>query len=202
MHTRPLILRKRRTSQPETNPVAGKAKSKHAVFVLHDRINKNRFCTYPQSIVIKLLSGKCRIYKLQLVMHHYKIPTTALFYIGRRNKDGSEVIFSRIGFVFYAPWSPFLLTIFSFVEFSDNKSTGFKTRELKTVDLDVEGEYLKMELEKCHVNKMNLYNQVKIFLKNEFKSCVCILGCHYCFKCLGQSIEIRFVDRRILRAIQ
>ena len=49
---------------------------------------------------------------------------------------------------------------FRYVSLSDNEKTGFKARELKSVQVDAVGVFLKLNVHKNHINKYNLYNQV------------------------------------------
>ena len=51
-----------------------------------------------------------------------------------------------------------------FIGLSDNVSTGFRARELKTVHLDFHGDLLKFQFNQNFVNPLNLYNQVSILL--------------------------------------
>ena len=51
--------------------------------------------------------------------------------------------------------------IFRYVSLSDNEKTGFKARELKSVQVDAVGNFLKLNIHKNHINKYNLYNQVR-----------------------------------------
>ena len=53
---------------------------------------------------------------------------------------------------------------------SDNEKTGFKARELKSVQVDAVGCFLKLNIHKNHINKHNLYNQVSCMLKKVFVS--------------------------------
>ncbi|KAJ1569417.1 hypothetical protein HK096_003182 [Nowakowskiella sp. JEL0078] len=76
--------------------------------------------------------------------------------VGRRNLntedsvDRSYVEFTRLGFV----------------TLNDNQNTGYKARELKSVHVDAEGTYLRILVHKCHLNAINLYNQVGIVAIN------------------------------------
>ena len=49
---------------------------------------------------------------------------------------------------------------------SDNEKTGFKARELKSVQVDAVGVFLKLNIHKNHINKYNLYNQVGLVAVN------------------------------------
>ncbi|KAI9007147.1 hypothetical protein BC832DRAFT_432104 [Gaertneriomyces semiglobifer] len=122
----------------------------------------DRFCSYPQTLVLRLSSGSCRIRQVDLLIHHFKIPTQVDFFIGRhhgttsnssenspssqyrRSDDKNSVIFSRIGYI----------------ELNDGVEIGYKARELRSVHMNAEGEFLKIVLYKCHMNGLNTYNQV------------------------------------------
>lgn len=41
-----------------------------------------------------------------------------------------------------------------------NERSNFQARELKSVQLHAEADYLKIVIHQCHVNKLNIYNQV------------------------------------------
>ena len=49
---------------------------------------------------------------------------------------------------------------------SDNEKTGFKARELKSVQVDAMGSFLKLTIHKNHINKYNLYNTVGLIAVN------------------------------------
>jgi centrosomal protein CEP104 len=119
-----------------------------------------RFCLYPQELVLALTPGNCRIQKLQLLAHHFKIPTKIELYCGKtrarldsglENGDKSlDVQWFNLGHV----------------GFSDNYESGYKARELKSINIDAQGEFLKIVVYKCYVNTLNLYNQVGIVALN------------------------------------
>ncbi|TPX70445.1 hypothetical protein SpCBS45565_g01833 [Spizellomyces sp. 'palustris'] len=131
-----------------------------------------RFCNWPQALVMRFSAGNSRIRKIEVLVHHFKIPTRLEFYIGRtvtgdelpaesnlaleserRLDDGNPtVVFVRLGYV----------------SLNDGVQIGFKARELKSVHVDAEGEYLKVMVHKCYVNPLNLYNQVGIIGVNVF----------------------------------
>lgn len=50
---------------------------------------------------------------------------------------------------------------FSYVSLCDNEKTGCKARELKSVYVDAVGQFLKLIFHENHINKYNVYNQVR-----------------------------------------
>ncbi|KAH6577880.1 hypothetical protein BASA62_000640 [Batrachochytrium salamandrivorans] len=119
-----------------------------------------RFCLFPQELVLHLTAGVCRIRKIQLLAHHFKIPTRvevhlatvpqAAAWAGFGPGSLSSVKFQRIGFV----------------SLNDNVANSYRARELKTIHLDAEVNLVKLVLHKCHVNALNLYNQIGLVAIN------------------------------------
>ncbi|XP_074654970.1 centrosomal protein of 104 kDa-like [Tubulanus polymorphus] len=112
-----------------------------------------RFCLYPQDLVIQL-EKRCRLRKIQLLSHQYLIATKVEFYVGDV-PEGTPVSLQNARY-----------TRLGYVALSDNEKTGFKARELKSVHVDAIGMYLKLVIHKNHVNKHNLYNQISIVAIN------------------------------------
>jgi centrosomal protein CEP104 len=46
------------------------------------------------------------------------------------------------------------------LSFDSNEHTEYQARELKSVHVNVEAAYVRLVLHRCHVNKLNIYNQV------------------------------------------
>ena len=112
-----------------------------------------RFCVYPQEMVLQL-PGKIRIRKLQILVHQYLIPRRVELFIGTVRPGGSvsfqSATFTRLGYI----------------SFDSNEKTSFKARELKSVNLDCEGNFFKIQCHKNHINKLNIFNQVGIVAVN------------------------------------
>eukprot|EP00794_Sanderia_malayensis_P015314 gene15314-16891_t len=53
-----------------------------------------------------------------------------------------------------------------YVSLADNEPSDFKTRELKSVNIEVECQFVKFVIQKNHVNRHNLYNQVNVIAIN------------------------------------
>lgn len=112
-----------------------------------------RYCLYPQDIIINL-EKRSRIRKIQVLAHQHLIPTKIEFFVGDV-PDGMPVVLDNARY-----------TRLGYVSLSDNEKTGFKARELKSVQVDAVGCFLKLNIHKNHINKHNLYNQVGMVAVN------------------------------------
>lgn len=52
------------------------------------------------------------------------------------------------------------------VSFDTNATSNYSGRELKSINVDIEGEYLRIVIRQCHVNPFNIYHQVAILALN------------------------------------
>ncbi|KAF9430687.1 hypothetical protein BGZ94_004902 [Podila epigama] len=52
------------------------------------------------------------------------------------------------------------------ISFDSNAGSNYSGRELKSINFDVEGEYLRVVIRQCHVNPLNIYHQVAILALN------------------------------------
>lgn len=119
----------------------------------------SRFCVYPQVITIKLTPGNCIIRKIQMLAHHFKISTKVEVQIGKMESSlSTKLIQSEYDSIDYEK--------LGFVTFSDNFESGYRARELKSINLEAEGSHLRFLIHKCHINSLNLYNQVGIVAIN------------------------------------
>ncbi|ELK38584.1 Centrosomal protein of 104 kDa [Myotis davidii] len=112
-----------------------------------------RCCQFPQEIVVQMVE-RCRIRKLQLLAHQYMIPSTVEFYVSH---------------CLPACLPPFQAERFrrlGYVSLCDNEKTGCRARELKSVYVDTEGQFLKLVFHQNHANKYNVYNQVALVAMN------------------------------------
>ncbi|KAI8885345.1 hypothetical protein K501DRAFT_322450 [Backusella circina FSU 941] len=124
-----------------------------------------KFPEYPQDIILHLLSGPARISKVQILSHHFKIATKIDVYIGLlkeefiqstqdddddEEEDNALVEFTRLGYVC----------------FDNNARAQFRARELKSIKINADGEYVRLVIRNCHRNRLNAYNQVGILALN------------------------------------
>jgi len=47
-----------------------------------------------------------------------------------------------------------------YLSFDSNERSNYQARELKSVHVTVEAELVRLVIHRCHVNKLNIYNQV------------------------------------------
>ncbi|KAK4513166.1 uncharacterized protein ATC70_012961 [Mucor velutinosus] len=123
---------------------------------------------YPQDLIIHLLSGASRISKVQILSHHFKIATRIDVYIGIL-KDPQDVLED------IAPDTPpsqdednmlIEFTRLGYVCFDNNARAQFRARELKSIKINADGEYVRLVIRNCHRNRLNTYNQVGILALN------------------------------------
>ncbi|KAG2192917.1 hypothetical protein INT46_009323 [Mucor plumbeus] len=123
---------------------------------------------YPQDLIIHLLSGVSRISKVQILSHHFKIATRIDVYIGIL-KDAQDVLEE------IAPDTPpskdednmlIEFTRLGYVCFDNNARAQFRARELKSIKINADGEYVRLVVRNCHRNRLNTYNQVGILALN------------------------------------
>ncbi|XP_065061516.1 centrosomal protein of 104 kDa-like isoform X2 [Rhopilema esculentum] len=124
---------------------------------LHSPVTKGwqsqKFCVYPQEVVLKL-KEPANLRKLQILSHQYLIASKVEIFAGlASNQQAPSLInckFTRLGYV----------------SLSSNEQSNFKTRELKSVSLNIECQFVKFLVHKNHVNKHNLYNQINVIAVN------------------------------------
>lgn len=106
---------------------------------------------YPQDLILHFKPGFCRIYKVQILSHHYKIASQIELYIGitkELDDDSLYVEFTRLGFVTF-----------------DNNNR-FQDRELKSIKIQADCEYIRLVVKGCHQNRLNVHKQVGILAVN------------------------------------
>jgi hypothetical protein len=54
--------------------------------------------------------------------------------------------------------------MFSYVCFDNNARAQFRARELKSIKINADGEYVRLVVRNCHRNRLNTYNQVKFIV--------------------------------------
>ena len=54
------------------------------------------------------------------------------------------------------------LIFISYVCFDNNARAQFRARELKSIKINMEGEYVRLVIRNCHRNRLNTYNQASV----------------------------------------
>ncbi|GIL71611.1 hypothetical protein Vretimale_933 [Volvox reticuliferus] len=112
-----------------------------------------RFCKYPQEIVLRL-EHTCKVQQIQILSHEYKIATRVEVFVGAPGNvldtDPNNCAFKRLGYL----------------SFDSNERSNHQARELKSVHVNVQAFLIRLLIHRCHVNKLNIYNQVGIIALN------------------------------------
>eukprot|EP00892_Ulva_mutabilis_P006596 jgi/Ulvmu1/4308/UM002_0029.1 len=112
-----------------------------------------RFCAYPQEIEFRLDSPS-RLTSIQILCHEYKIPQLVTIFISTipaSSADLGQAVEQRLGHI----------------RMDDNQRSSHQARELKTIQLDHNAVvFVRLVLDRCHVNEHNIYNQVGVVAVN------------------------------------
>ncbi|XP_066594183.1 centrosomal protein of 104 kDa [Prorops nasuta] len=110
-----------------------------------------RKCSYPQELILKL-HGPAKLTRLQVLAHQYLIPEKLEIWTSKEEEvSPTTTEFTYLGYI----------------TLSDNASTLYKSRELKSVALpETEASLVKLKLHKPHSNAHNLYDQVGLIAIN------------------------------------
>ena len=108
-----------------------------------------RFSAYPQEILIQF-PNPIRLRQLNILLHQHRIPSKIdVFHFFPKcyddfHKDYNSLTYEKVGYV--VP--------------SSNMKSGYRSRELKKIYLNVNCLYLKLVFHKCYINIYNTFNQV------------------------------------------
>ena len=94
-----------------------------------------------------------QIQQIQILSHEYKIATKVEVHVGTPSAGDPEARrcnFRRLGYL----------------SFDSNRRSNFQARELKSVMLNTVAQVVKLVPHRCHVNSLNIYNQVGIIALN------------------------------------
>jgi centrosomal protein CEP104 len=124
----------------------------------------NRYCTYPQEIMIKFPT-EVNIRQINILINESKIPKKIELIncipIGKRNK----FLMNSDKNVNLIP-SEFMYENIGFINFSSNAENKYKLRELRKIYINVNTEYLKFKIHQNHNNNLNMFCQVGIVALN------------------------------------
>ncbi|KAI8848250.1 hypothetical protein BC829DRAFT_394433 [Chytridium lagenaria] len=155
-----------------------------------------RFCIFPQVLVLKLAPGNCRLRKIQILSHHFMIPIKLEFFIGRSvrplgtlEKGILDEMQTYDPMLLPAPpWAGMDKGDLARRDISSAASAIAEPRPSVSLE-DVEsrgadgvkkveftrlgrytstrkGDYVKIQLQKNFINTLNLYNQVGIKIRD------------------------------------
>jgi hypothetical protein len=110
-----------------------------------------RFCEYPQEIGVQFASVS-DIQQLQVLSHQSKIATRIEIFVGTAVEGDPRPAYSRAKF-----------KRMGYVSLDPNERSNFQARELKTVQFNSSGLFLKLVVHKCSVNRLNIYSQARPF---------------------------------------
>ncbi|KAG7213695.1 hypothetical protein KM043_002936 [Ampulex compressa] len=110
----------------------------------------SRKCTYPQELILRL-HRPTKLTRIQVLAHQYLIPEKLEIWTSRDENASVSTDFNYLGYI----------------TLSDNASTMYKSRELKSVALpETEAISLKLRLHKPHSNAHNVHDQVGLIAIN------------------------------------
>ncbi|KAJ3209894.1 hypothetical protein HDU67_005837 [Dinochytrium kinnereticum] len=159
-----------------------------------------RFCIFPQVLILKLAPGNCRLRKIQILSHHFMVATQLEFFIGRSVRPLGTIEKGVVSEMqtydpMNLPASQWIggdggggqrpdsaastnaesgpavtledvesrggdgIRRVEFTRLGDNAKSNFLARELKSIHIDAEGDYVKIQAHKNYINTLNLYNQ-------------------------------------------
>jgi len=120
-----------------------------------------KFCDYPQEIIVQF-PYLVKLKQLQFLSHQSKISSKIELFTFFPNQSQAltnqiplnEIEFKRLGYLSLDP----------------NERSGYQARELKSVyvDRDSESVLLKLIFHKCHLNNLNVFNQIGLVALNCF----------------------------------
>lgn len=112
-----------------------------------------RFCDFPQTIIIQF-SEIVNLQEIQLLCHEFKIPQRIELY--------SYVPLIPLEVIPVEKMQSLNFKRIGHISFDSNERTNYSARELKSVYVDFFAYLLKLQINKCYVNKFNSFKQVGI----------------------------------------
>ena len=124
----------------------------------------NRYCAYPQEILIKFPT-EVNIRQLNILINESKIPKKIELIncipVGKKNK----ILINGDKNIKLIP-SEFMYENIGYINFSSNAENKYKLRELRKIYINVNSEYLKFRIYQNHNNELNIFCQVGIIALN------------------------------------
>ena len=150
------------SSQDPSHPL--KSIQKNLVSPTNEGWLSNRYCAYPQEILIKF-PNQVNIRQLNILINESKIPKKIELIncipIGKRNK----LLINGDKNIKLIP-SEFMFENIGFINLSSNVENKYKLRELRKIYININSEYLKLKIYQNHSNSLNMFCQVGIVALN------------------------------------
>ena len=150
------------SSQDPTHPI--NAIKNNLNSPLNEGWLSNRYCAYPQEILIKFPT-EVNIRQLNILINESKIPKKIELIncipIGKKNK----ILINGDKNIKLIP-SEFMYENIGYINFSSNAENKYKLRELRKIYINVNSEYLKFRIHQNHNNDLNIFCQVGIVALN------------------------------------
>ena len=150
------------SSQDPSHPI--KSIKKNLGSPINEGWLSNRYCAYPQEIMIKF-PNQVNIRQLNILVNESKIPKKIELIncipIGKRNK----LLINGDKNIKLIP-SEFMFENIGFINLSSNAENKYKLRELRKIYININSEYLKLKIYQNHKNDLNMFCQVGIVALN------------------------------------
>lgn len=108
-----------------------------------------RFAEFPQELGIRFAAGRVEVTQVQLLSHQTKIASKVELFVGS-GRDYFSCSWRRLGHF----------------SLDSNTRSNYKARELKSVHITAEGQFMKFLLHRPHANPHNVFNQVGVIAIN------------------------------------
>ena len=112
-----------------------------------------RFSDYPQRLILELKHSAYKVEKLDLIAHQHLVPRQVDIYIGGAPHDQTGVDSD----VDYIKW-----TLLGHITFASPEGRGSAARELKGVFLEANCRFIRLDLQRPHISKNNLFGQISL----------------------------------------
>jgi hypothetical protein len=117
-----------------------------------------RFSDYPQRLILELKHSTYKVEKLDLIAHQHLVPRQVDIYIGGVPQvDGEENNNNNTTDVDYIKW-----TLLGHINFASPEGRGSAARELKGVFLEANCRFIRLDLQRPHISKNNLFGQISL----------------------------------------
>jgi hypothetical protein len=115
-----------------------------------------RFSDSPQRLILELKHSTYKVEKLDLIAHQHLVPRQVDIYIGGVD-DGEENNNNNTTDVDYIKW-----TLLGHINFASPEGRGSAARELKGVFLEANCRFIRLDLQRPHISKNNLFGQISL----------------------------------------